>query len=181
MRINIPTQQELWFFSTECPRDEEKPLLKLGSPSLKMNALQTQIRLGPRSRKPSKPHSPPMMQQCRLKSPLLHSTKTRRTPQDSTSTSLPSSSSQSALKSPTTMSCENGSSKDSTHKLWYNSLSQEQLQPSPLWRNFTQKPPRLREVTAVLHHSREDLNHPLEEAVVTMTPMLWTWIASHYL
>ena len=31
-----------------------------------------------------------------------------------------------------------------------------------------------------MHHSGEDLNHPMEEVVITTTPMLWTWITSHY-
>ena len=35
---NILTQQEPWFFSIECPKDKEKPLLRLGSPSSKTNA-----------------------------------------------------------------------------------------------------------------------------------------------
>ena len=89
MRTNILTQQELWFSSTECPRNEEKPLLKLGSPSLKTNTSLMQTRPEPRLRKPSRPHSPPMTQQCKLELPLLHSTKTRRTPQDLTNTSPP--------------------------------------------------------------------------------------------
>ena len=76
MRINIQTQQEPWFSSIGCPRNEEKPLLKLGLPSLKMNALLMQTRPGPRSRKPSKLHLPPMTQQCKLKLPLLCSTRT---------------------------------------------------------------------------------------------------------
>ena len=134
-----------------------------------MNTSLMQTRPGPRSRKPSRPHSPPMMQQCKLESPSLHSIKTRRIPQDSTNTSPPSPSSASILESLTTMHCQNGSFKDSTCKLWYNSLSGEQL-----------KPLRPREVTDVLHHLGEDLNHPMEEAIVTMTLMLWTWIASHY-
>ena len=180
MRINILTQQELWFFSIECPKDEKKPLPKLGSPSSKMNTLWMQTRPRPRSRKPSKPHSPSMMQQHKLKLPSLHSTKIGRTPQDSTSTSPPSPSSQSTLESPTTTPCQNSSSKDSTHKLWYNSHSQEQSKPPPLWRNSTQRPSRSREVITASHHSGEDLNHPMEEVVVTTIPMLWMWIASYY-
>ena len=74
------------------------------------------------------------------------------------------------------MSCWNGSSKDLTHKLWYNSLSQEQSKPPPLWRNFTQRPLRSREATAASHHSEEDLNHPMEEVAITTTPMVWMWI-----
>ena len=31
---------------------------------------------------------------------------------------------------------------------------------------------RLKEVTATLHHSGEEPNYPMEEVVVTMTPML---------
>ena len=156
----------------------EKPLSKLGSPSLKTNALLMQTRPGPRSRKPSRPHSPPMTQQRKPKLPLLYSTKTRRTPQNLTNISSLSSSSLSILESPTTMPCWSGFSKDSTHKLWYNSLSWEQSKTSPLWKNFTQRLPKSKEVTATLHHSGEDPNHPMEEVVVTMIPMLWTWIAS---
>ena len=139
-----------------------------------------QIKPRPRSRKPSKSHSPPMMQLCKLELPSHHSTRTRRTSQDLTNTSPPSPSFQPALESPTTMPCWNGSSKDLIHKLWYNSLSQEQLKPLPLWRSFTQRPLRLREATATLHHSGENLNHPMEEVVITMIPMLWTWITSYY-
>ena len=180
MRTNILTQQGPWFSSIECPKGKGKPLLKLGSPSLKTNTSLMQTRPGSRSRKPSKLHSPPMMQQHKLELPLLHSTKTRRTTQDLTNTSPPSPSSLSILGSPTTMPCQNGSSKDSTCKLQYNSLSWKQSKPPPLWRNFTQKPLRSREVTATLHHSREDLSHPMEEVAVTTIPMLWTWIASYY-
>ena len=169
MRRSIPIQQESWFFSTGCPKGKEKPLLRLGSSSLKMNMLQMQTRPGPRSRKHSKPHSPPMTQQCKLESLLLHSTKTGRTPQDLTNTSPSSSSSQSAQESPTTTLYWNGSSEDSTHKSWYNSLSWKQL-----------KPPRSRKVIATLHHSGEDLSHPLKEVVITTIPMLWTWITSCY-
>ena len=121
----------------------------------------------------------PMMQQCKLESLLLHSIKTWKTPQDSTNTS-PSPFSQSTLESLTIMPYQNGSSEDSTHRLWCNSLSQEQSRPPPLWRNFTQRPPRLREVTSTSHCSEEDPNHPMEEVVITTTPMLWMWIASHY-
>ena len=180
MRTNILTQQGPWFSSTECPRDEEKPLLKLGSPSSKTSVLLMQTRPGPRSRKPLRPHSPPMTQQHKLKSPSLHSTKTGRTPQDSTNTSPPSLSSLSNSESLTTMPCWNGFSKDLTCKLQYNSPSQEESKPPPLWRNFTQRPPRSKEVTAALHHSGEDPNHPMEEVAITTTPMLWTWITSHY-
>ena len=173
MRINIQTQQEPWFSSIGCPRNKERPLPKLGSPSLKTNASLMQTRPGPRSRKPSKLHSLPMTQQHKLELPLLCSTKTGRLPQDLTNTSPPSSSSLSAPESLTTIPCRNDSSKDLICKLQYNSLSQGQSKPLPLWRNFTQRPPRLREVTAASHHSGEDLNHPMEEVAVTMTPMLW--------
>ena len=78
------------------------------------------------------------------------------------------------------MPCQNGSSEDSTCKLQYNSLSQEQSNSPPLWRNFTQRPLRLREVTTTLHYSEKDLNHSMEEVVITMTPMLWMWTASRY-
>ena len=135
---------------------------------------------GPRSRKPSKPHSPPIMQQCKLELPSLCSTKTGKTPQDSTNTSPPSPSSLSVPESLITIPYQNGSSEDSTHKLWYNSLSQEQSKPPPLWRNFTQRPLKLREVTTVLHHSGEDPNHSMEEVAIIMTPMLWMWITSCY-
>ena len=136
-KTNTPMQQESWFSSTECPRNKEKPLPRLGSPSLKTNTLLMQTRPGPRSRKLSRPHSPPMMQQHKLESPSLHSTKTRRTPQDLTNTSPPSLSSLSVLGSPTTMPYQNSSSKNSTCKLQYNSLSWKQSKPPPLWRNFT--------------------------------------------
>ena len=139
-----------------------------------------QTRPGPRSKKPSRLHSPPMMQQCKLELPSLCLTKTRRIPQDSTNTSPPSSSSLSILESPTTMPYWNSFSKDLTHKLWYNSLSWEQSKPPPLWRNFTQKLLRSMKDIAASHHSGEDLNHPMEEVAITMTPMLWTWITSHY-
>ena len=172
-------QQEPWFFSIGCPKDKKKPLLRLGSPSSKMNTLQMQTRSGPRSRKFSKPHLPPMIQQCKPELLSLHSTKTGRTPWDLTNTSPPSPSSQSALESLTTMPYQSGSFKDLTCKSQYNSFSQEQLKPPPLWRNFTQRHPRLRGVTAILHHSGEDLSHPMEEVVITTTPMLWMWIASH--
>ena len=180
MKTNILTQQELWFSSTECPRNKEKPLLRLGSPSSKTNASLMQTRPGSRSRKPSKLHSPPMIQQHKLELPLLCSTKTGRIPQDSTNTSSSSPSSPSILESLTTTPCWNGSSEDLTHKLWYNSLSWEQLKPPPLWRNFIQRPPRLKEVTAVSHHSGGDLSDPMEEVTFTMTPMLWMWITSCY-
>ena len=180
MRTNIPTQQEPWFSSTECPRDEEKPLLRLGLPSSKTNTSLMQTRPRPRSRKPSRPHSPPMMQQHKLELPLLHSTKTKRIPQDLTNISPPSPFSPSILESLTTTPCQSGSSKDLTCKLQYNSLFWEQSKPLPLWRNFTQRPLRSREVTTILHHSGEDPNHSMEEVAIIMTPMLWTWIASHY-
>ena len=172
LRINIPMQQELWFSSTECPRDEEKPLLRLGSLSSKTNISPMQTRLGPRSRKPSKQHLSSMTQPHKLESPLLHSTRTRRTPQDLTSTSPPSPSSQSAPESPTTMLYRSGSFEDLTHKLQYNSLSWEQSKSPPLWRNFTQRPPRSEKVTATSHHLEEDPSHPMEKVVITTNPML---------
>ena len=142
-----------------------------------------QTRLGPRSRKPSKPHSPPTTQQHKLELPLLCSIKTGRTPQDlinTSSSSSSSSSSLSVLESSTTMPCQNGSSEDSTCKLQYNSLSWEQSRPPPLWRSFIQRPPRSRKVTTTLHYLEEDPNHPMKEVVITMTQMLWTWITSCY-
>ena len=54
------------------------------------------------------------------------------------------------------------------------------VKPPPLWRNFTQRPLRSREATTASHHLEEDPNHPMEEVVVTTTPMPWTWIASCY-
>ena len=158
--------------------DETPPLSLSAQQVLTLACLPLVV--GTRSRKPSKLHSSPMTQQRKLELLSLHSTKTSRSPQDLTNTSPPSSSSQSAQESLTTTLYWNGSSKDSTHKSWYNSLSWEQSRPPPLWRNFTQKPLRSREIITTLHHSGEDLSHPMEEVVITMTPMLWTWIASHY-
>ena len=130
-RTNIPMQQELWFSSIGCPKDEEKPLPRLGSPSLKMNTSLKQTNPRPRSRKPSRLHLSLMMQQCKLELLSLHSIKTGKTLQDSTSTSSHSLFSPSAPESLITMPCWNGSSADLTHKLWYNSLSQEQLKLLP--------------------------------------------------
>ena len=131
MRINILMQQKPWFSSIGCPRNKEIPLPRLGSPSPKTNILLKQINPGPRSRKPSRPHLPLIMQQHKLELLSLHSIKTRKTPQDSTSTSPHSPFSLSTLESPITMPCWNGSSVDLTHKLQYNSLSQEQSKLLP--------------------------------------------------
>ena len=134
------------------------PLLRLGSPSSKMNALQMQLRPGPRSRKPLKSHLPPMMQQHKLKLPSLRLTKTGRTPWDLTNISPHSPFSLSILESPTTMPCQNGSLAASSHRSQYSLLSQEQSKPLPLWRNFTTRPLRLKEATATSPHLGEDPN-----------------------
>ena len=105
MWTSSPMKCELWFSSIGCPKDEEKPLLRLGSPSSKMNMLLMLTRTGPRSRKPSKLHLPPMSQQCRLKLLLPRSIKTGRIPQDLTSTSSSSPSSSSTPESMTITSC----------------------------------------------------------------------------
>ena len=160
---------KLWFSSIGCLKDEEKPLPRLGLPSLRTNVSQTQTRPGPKSRKPSRLHLPPIIQQHKLKLLLPHSTRTRRTLWNLTNTSSHSSSSLSTLKSLTTMLCWNSSSMASTHRLWYSLLSLEQS-----------KPPRLKKATAASPHLGEGSNHPIEEVVTTMIPMLWMWIASHY-
>ena len=157
-RTNILMQQELWFSSIECPRNEEKPLPRLGSPSSKTNTSPKQINPGPRSRKPSRLHLPLMMQQHKLELLSLHSTKTRRTPLDLTNISPHSPFSLSTLELPITMPCQNGSSADSIHRLQHNSLSPEHLKPPPPWRNFTPKPLRSKGVTTALHHLGEDPN-----------------------
>ena len=173
-RTNIPMQQELWFSSIGCPKDEEKPLPRLGSPSLKMNTSQTLTRTGPRSGKPSRLHSPPRMQQHRLELPSLCLIKTGRTPQDSISISPSSPSSLSALELLTTMPCH------STPRSWSNSSSAELSKPPPPWRSSTPKLLKSREGTAILPHSGEDPSHHMEEVAVTMTPTLWMWITSCY-
>ena len=142
--------------------------------------LQTQTKSEPRSKRPSKLHSPLMMQQHKLKSLMLHSTKTGRTLQDLINTSSHSPSAPFTPESLITMPYQNSSSMDLTHKLWYNSLSQKQSKPLPPWRNFTPKLPRLKEVIAVLHYSGKDPNYPMEEVVITMTTMLWMCIALYY-
>ena len=121
-----------------------------------------------------------MMQQHKLKSLLLCLTKTGRTPQNLTSTSPHSPFSLSVLESLTIMPCQNDSFTGLTYKLQYNSLSQGQSKVPPPWRNSTPRPPRSKEATATWHHSGEDPKHPMEEVAVTMTPMLWMWIISHY-
>ena len=156
----MPMKCKSWFSSTGCPKDKEKPLPRLGSSSSKMNASQMQTRPGPRSRKHSRLHSPPTMQQYKLELPLLHLTKTGRTPQNLTSTSH-SPFSLFALASLTIMLCQNDSSIALTHRLWYSLLSQEQS-----------KPPRSKKATAASPYSGEGPNHPMEEVVTIMIPML---------
>ena len=139
-----------------------------------------QIKPRPRSRKPSRLHSPSIMQQCKLELPLLCLTKTQSIPWDLTNTSPHFSSSLSTPESLTSTLCWNASFTASTHRLQYSLLSQKQSRPPPLWRNFTPKPPRSKEATAALPYSEEDPNYLMEEVVITTTPMLWMWITLHY-
>ena len=180
MQTNMPMKHKPWFSSIGYPKNKEKPLPRLGSPSLKTNMLQTQTRPGPRSRKPLKLHSPPMTQQCKCELPLLHLTKTGRTPQDLTNISPYSSSSLSTPKSLTTTPCQNGFFAASTYRSQYSLLFLKQSKPPPPWRNFTPKPLRSKEATTASPHLGEDPNHSMEEVVVTTTPMLWTWITLCY-
>ena len=163
---------KLWISSIGCPKDKEMPLPTLGSPNLEMNISLMLTRTGPRSRKPLRQHSPPMMQQHRFESPSPHLIKTRRSPWDSTNISPSSLFFLFTPESLTITSCWNGSFVASTSRSLSNSLSMEPSKPPPTWRNSIPRPQRSKGVTAVLPPSGEDLSHCMEEVTVITTPTL---------